>query len=226
MQINDLGPANGRKILLEPGFVATFLGLVVLPLLVGGAIYLGFRPRHLLMFSAADRMGLGGLVDAYRAGAYPLRGHLPPWAVYSLPNALWTLSLVAFLGLLWRHERAKAAYWMAAAAVLAIAPEFLQAVSLAPGTFSGGDVVSGVLACAAAALSVHFLPTFFSRDNDYPSQADPRRPTRHRLLRRAGSRLPGNTGSPDHPSDYPAPAIARGARNANDASIPRVDAVH
>ena len=131
--------------------------VVTFPLLIGGAIYLGFRTDDLLMFRAAERAGLDGIVAGYRSAVAPLRSALPDWVVFSLPNGLWSLSLVSLFGLLWRHEQRTAAVAMVGASVFTILPELLQAVRVVPGTYSGQDLLTGAIACCLAALAVRLL---------------------------------------------------------------------
>jgi hypothetical protein len=151
-----------RWLASRPGthrFVATSVvaALVPFPLLVGGAIYLGLRTDDLLMFRVVERAGMDGLVASYRSAVAPLGAALPEWVVFSLPNALWSLSLVSLFGLLWRHEQRMAVAAMTGASLLAILPEILQAVHVVPGTYSGQDLLAGLIACCLAALAVHLL---------------------------------------------------------------------
>jgi hypothetical protein len=125
--------------------------LVVFPLLLGGAIYLGFRTEQLLMFGAAEHLGMGDTVRRYRHAVAPLRESLPDWVVFSLPNALWTFSMLCFFAVLWRTHRVFLATWTGIAVTFSAGAELLQAAALVPGTFSVADLVATVVACLAAA---------------------------------------------------------------------------
>jgi hypothetical protein len=133
--------------------------LVTFPLLIGGAIYLGFRPDDLLMFRAAEVAGLDGIIAVYRSTVAPFDSTLPDWVVFSLPNGLWSFSLVSLFGLLWQHKQRTAAAAIVGASIFTIIPELLQAVRILPGTYSGQDLLTGAIACLLAALAVNLLST-------------------------------------------------------------------
>jgi hypothetical protein len=140
--------------------------LVTFPLLIGGAIYLAFRTDDLLMFRVAERAGLNGIVAVYRSCVAPLRPMLSDWVVFSLPHGLWSFSLVALFGLLWRHEQRTATIAIVSASVFTIVPELLQAVRVVPGTYSGQDLLTGAVACCLAAAVVRLLSTRFPGDGN------------------------------------------------------------
>ncbi len=69
-----------------------FLALSAVSLLAGGLVYVVARPRHLLLFWAADQMGMGHAVDTLRTTR--MLSECPEWTIYSLPGGLWSLSYI------------------------------------------------------------------------------------------------------------------------------------
>ena len=120
-------------------------GLLVsaLSLLMGAAIYLGFRPNSLVIFDWADYLGLGGLIEELRAHSLPYGTSLPEWLVFSVPNGLWVLSFSVVMVSIWGVDNLLiAAYWTASLWGAGIMSEFLQAARLIPGVFDVSDLVS------------------------------------------------------------------------------------
>lgn len=115
-----------------------FLLALVLTL-VGGMTYLLFRPRTLLLFYVLDAIGLGGVVDRWRA-AVPVVTE-PEFLIYSLPDGLWVASYVLIIdGLFLSLPAATRLRWAAVIPVLGLVSEVLQLVGLVPGTFDWADL--------------------------------------------------------------------------------------
>ena len=119
---------------------------VVLPLLVGGIIYLAWRGTNLRMFGWANEIGFGHAVALLRAELGGWRFVVPGYVIYSLPDALWTYSFARFHYVL--YARGNCAAWLAVAPAVALGSEVGQAVGIVPGTFDWRDL----LLCSAAAL--------------------------------------------------------------------------
>jgi hypothetical protein len=140
-----------------PRLTATFLAAhVVLPLLVGGGIYLAWRDTSLLMFHWLDAVGGLAPLHPLRVAAAPLRPSLPDWLLFSVPDGAWVYACVAFFGRLWLDgPRLARAFWTGLGPALAIGGEVGQIVGLVPGTFDVADVVwyaaAGVVAAVFAA---------------------------------------------------------------------------
>jgi len=125
---------------------------VLLPILLGGMIYILCRKSSLLMFAWYDRVGLGRVLEICREAAEPSRESVPRWFLYSLPGGLWVYSMTAFMSLVWRDAQAsfQKSAWVSVALVLGVGSEFLQVLQVVPGTFDPVDLVlycfSGILA--------------------------------------------------------------------------------
>ena len=123
-----------------------FLLHVFFPLIVGGLIYLLWRPKSLLMFEWANVLGLSSLLDFFR---YELSGYgkgFPEWVHFSLPNALWVNACTSFYMVVWYKPSSK--YWMFFSSIgilLALLTEFLQLVKIVPGTFCLTDLLSSII---------------------------------------------------------------------------------
>lgn len=112
-----------------------------LALSAGGAMYLLFRPRGLVLFRAVDRLGLTDTVDAMRRAASV--ADLPEWVVYCLPNGLWALAYVLIADMLMRERPLISKFAVASVIpVLGIASESLQGMGLLCGTFDWGDMAA------------------------------------------------------------------------------------
>ena len=114
----------------------------VLPVTVGGLIYLLFRGESIIMFSWVDMTGLGSALTIARnwIGDYGI----PNWALYNLPAGLWAYSLSSILLVVWKSNRV-GLVWVSIGVVLALGSEFGQALGFVPGTFSSGDVLAYAL---------------------------------------------------------------------------------
>lgn len=115
-----------------------------LAILAGGLLYLLFRPRTLLLFHAADALGLAALVDRLRQVASVWS--LPEWVVYSLPNGLWSAAYVVLTPAVTRGYRRRTRLLLAGIIPLVgIASEAMQAVGLLRGTPDWLDVAAYAL---------------------------------------------------------------------------------
>ncbi len=79
----------------------------LLPLLLGGLIYILFRPNTLLMFHWFELMSIGDEVEIARKIFAPLYPFIPEPIIFSLPFALWSFSLAWFLELVWNQNNNK-----------------------------------------------------------------------------------------------------------------------
>ena len=116
------------------------LGLTIALLVVGAILYMLFRPRVLLGFVVADRMGLGPMVDRWREAVSSWQ--LPEFVVFCLPNGLWAAAWVLIAdGLFRHHPRCTRLLWAAAIPTLGVASELMQGMGFLPGTFDWMDLL-------------------------------------------------------------------------------------
>ena len=100
----------------------------ILPILIGGLIYIIFRTKSLIMFQWFSYLSLDRIVESFRTfGAI----NLPDWAIYSLPDALWIYSFTITMIILWNFKIDKNNwYWILFAPVFGISLEIAQLFGL------------------------------------------------------------------------------------------------
>ncbi len=129
---------------------------VICPLIVGGLLYLGWRPPTLLIHRLVRVAGFARSLDRLQALAAALP-RLPSFVVLSLPDALWSYALVAHFGRLWTRDehRVSRVVWVSVAVTIAIGSELGQLAGIVPGVFDIVDLLCISVACVVAVL---FLP--------------------------------------------------------------------
>lgn len=129
---------------------------VVLPILVGGLIYVCWRDPGLLMFKWFRALGCEPLILQLRLATTATTAALPFWFVYSLPDGLWVYALTAFMGHVWSESRASILKiaCLAAGPVLGAGSELGQLARLVPGSFDWTDFVFYLSAGALAFFAV------------------------------------------------------------------------
>ena len=140
---------------------------VILPLLVGGLMYVCLRDPNLRMFQWFDFIGAGSLVTRLRFTAAPLQNTIPFWIQFSVPNALWVYSLTAFMSLVWSGTDSRTKpFWLSLGLLFGAGTEFGQALNLVPGSFDIIDLSLCVIATPLALLTSSYLPLIKRRLND------------------------------------------------------------
>lgn len=111
----------------------------IVPLIIGGMLYLGYRSQELLMFRWANYLGLSRFVNSWRKFCfqYPL----PEWCYYALPDGLWLLSYILLINIIWNSHTWKSIIWIYALPAIAITSELLQLLNPYFGTFDIMDIV-------------------------------------------------------------------------------------
>ena len=115
---------------------------IVLPIVVGGLIYIGFRDTRLLFFSWADILELDSLVNYIRRYMNNNFNELHDHVVYSIPGALWLYAFISFNFFLWLEDNSKMKMiWLFIPIIIAFSHEFLQKINLVNGTYSNIDIL-------------------------------------------------------------------------------------
>lgn len=111
-------------------------------LLIGGFIYVCFRSKDIHLYKFMQFIGFSGPIDSLRS--YHLS--LPPWVIYSLPDALWISAYLLTLNAIWKYKNTPVykilAYTMPA---IAICTEFLQTFDWFHGTFDKIDLLCYII---------------------------------------------------------------------------------
>ncbi len=101
---------------------------VILPMFLGGVIYLLFR-------------GLD-IIDPEHRFLPLLQTKGPNWLLYNLPDGLWLYALIYALSIIWQHSPPKILVgWLLFVIALSYMSEMLQALDVIPGTFDWADLV-------------------------------------------------------------------------------------
>lgn len=124
----------------------------ILPLTIGGLLYLVTRTSSLHMFHWAEYLHVGLLVDQLRfACKEALVTHLPSWILFSLPDALWMYAFTAAIILLWER---KITGYVLVPLILGLGSEVGQYLKFVPGTF---DIVDALCYLFGFLFSIGFL---------------------------------------------------------------------
>ena len=121
--------------------ISFFFAVVIMPLIIGGMIYIIFRSKSLVMFSWIQSVGLTKYIDVLRLFLFPIKEYLPNWFIYSFPNALWAFSMLSFFALLWRDNKICYYCWILLGVILSLGMELLQLGGFIAGTFSADDLI-------------------------------------------------------------------------------------
>ena len=129
--------------------IATF------PLLLGGLIYLAFRPDYLVMFTWVDTIGLSQPIAWLREYADMYRHMVPDMVIYVFPNGLWLLSYCLLVSLVWSGQsKSSAIGWVMLLTLLGVISEILQYCEIIRGTFDWADLLVYVVASVAGLLII------------------------------------------------------------------------
>lgn len=127
---------------------------IFMPLVVGGMIYLLFRPSTLLMFKFFEYYNVSIFKDEREIfkNFVPL---LPEWVIFSLPNALWVYSMSAYIALVWKNKINRT-LWVYSVYILSLLAELLQLSNIIPGTFSIADILLILIACFVNQIFIYY----------------------------------------------------------------------
>ncbi len=126
---------------------------MIIPMLIGGFIYILFREKNLLMFSWFHSMGLDNIINHLRNNI-SFNNQIPDWLIYSLPNGIWIYSLTSLMLVIWFQNLNKLQYlWLSTGPILGISAEFGQLIDIIPGTFDNTDLVF----CLFASITPFFI---------------------------------------------------------------------
>lgn len=129
--------------------------LSFIPIFIGGSIYALFRPLYLKGFHLLKGLGLQPITLELRTLASPIHDYLPEWAVYSLPDALWTFSFISFFGILWwPQNKLIGAIIIGCITSVSLGSEILQWAGILSGTF---DVIDLYFKAGFALLSITII---------------------------------------------------------------------
>ena len=118
---------------------------IILPILLGGIIYVIFRTKSLTMFSWFENLGLSSLVTILRDKFTSFKGFVPSWFYYSLPDGLWMYSFSSSF-IIFINGKKSIFLWLLIPLFTGPVVEILQLLELFPGTFDIIDIFFYILA--------------------------------------------------------------------------------
>lgn len=116
-------------------FFVTTISFILL--IIGGIIYILYRPHSLYMFVFLKKIGLENILSQL---AFPNNG-LTFFCVYSLPNGLWLVSAILLFSVLWRDSTQLFLFYTISFSSISIFFELLQIWNVVPGTFDLIDLL-------------------------------------------------------------------------------------
>lgn len=111
---------------------------VVLPLVIGIAIYWLARPRAINIFNWFKAVYPSVLINK----PYLSVSNIPDWLLYNSPDFLWIFSFTSLLLIIWNKKiTRKNTFYLLIPCIFAILHEFGQLFSLVDGTFDKVDLL-------------------------------------------------------------------------------------
>lgn len=123
-----------------------FVYQVLIPILIGGSLYIAFRSKTIRLFDWFETIGLAEPLHGFRSIFIPYKENIPSWIYYSLPDGLWVYAFASALMIYWNREIEKAKYWLLIPFVSGTFIEIAQGLNLFQGTFDFLDLAFTVLA--------------------------------------------------------------------------------
>ena len=122
---------------------------VVLPMIIGGMIYLLSRPTSIVMFSWLDNIGLETFTMNIRS-MINAKDFMNNWIIYNFPALLWSFSFTCFLGIIWNYNiNLENIFILIIPMCLGIVTEVFQKTGVINGTFDKIDsmlyIIGGLL---------------------------------------------------------------------------------
>lgn len=137
---------------------------ILLPLTIGGLLYILFRDNGLLMFEWFNVLGVTDIIDRTRALTLQYKQSIPDWTIYSLPDALWTYSLTTTMIFNWnRTFNRSSAFWILMGLTFATLLETAQYFGLLQGTF---DIIDLTLCFIASILALTHINNISIKPKD------------------------------------------------------------
>lgn len=120
-----------------------YITQVLIPLLIGGSIYILFRSKQLYLVRYVYKIGGKEQLTAIRKQAEEIGEWLPSWVLHTLPDALWLYAFASFMYLLWQGAGASQQWlWSIMPLLVALIWEIGQAFHWWKGTFDWWDMAA------------------------------------------------------------------------------------
>lgn len=116
------------------------IATLLVPVILGGFIYIIFRTEKLIMFRWFDYLNLTDEINIAKSFRNNLS--LPDWFYFSLPDGLWIFSYTAISLEIWKSSITRSRYfWILSIPAAAILSEILQLLNIISGTFDFTDLI-------------------------------------------------------------------------------------
>lgn len=122
--------------LLRKVFLVTMAFILFI---IGGYIYLVFRPMSLRMFSWFESIEIMDTIDMLRIN--PILKTDSSFIIYSLPNGLWATSYILIMDAIWAPSIKMQILFGAIIPIVGILSELLQSAGILKGTFDTRDLL-------------------------------------------------------------------------------------
>jgi len=120
--------------------VSNIMTYVILPIFIGGLIYIVSRSKSLKMFDWFEKINLSNEVRIIRD--YFSNVELPNWIIYNLPDFLWVFSFTSLLFIIWNKKIEKEnVFYLLFPMGIGVLSEFGQLFSIINGTFDKVDII-------------------------------------------------------------------------------------
>lgn len=120
---------------------------VLIPIIVGGFLYILFRSENLLMFKWVKSIRLTDEISSIRNFTLEIKYWIPKWIYFSLPDAIWVYSFSSALILIWKPKSFKILLLtLSIPFILGSGIEILQLFKFFEGTFDTLDLFLCLLA--------------------------------------------------------------------------------
>jgi hypothetical protein len=132
---------------------ANILFLILLPMLSGLLIYLSSRSESIFLNQWISKINQGKVLTFFQN---LIPGNLlPQWIKFSLPDALWMLSLTTLVLFIWDFKlHKKSMLWVGSTILCGIVLEILQLFGFIRGTF---DVLDLLFLIIAGSIPLFFI---------------------------------------------------------------------
>lgn len=122
----------------------------VLPVFIGGMLYICFRSEKLVMFEWFNLLGIKSIITSIRTSELLRIISVPSWVKFSLPDALWLFSMISSIMIVWDYKLDyQSKLWLCFVISIGIFSEIGQLFSFVPGTF---DIIDLILLSFASIL--------------------------------------------------------------------------
>lgn len=118
--------------------------LSFLSLWAGAMVYIYLRITEPVFIKFIEAAGLRNMFAVGKNFFSSL--NLPGWLLFTLPSGLWAFSYsILITGIWWSKNSWLKYFWIASILFLVVGWEVFQLLRIIPGTFSFGDILSGLI---------------------------------------------------------------------------------